>query len=396
LNREPDTSGFNFWVDQIETCGADAACREVRRINVSAAFFLSIEFQKTGLAAYLTHRAAFGPVTAFAPAPVLYGTFERDTQALQKDFVFGQPGADAQLEANKQAYYNEFVTRPQFVDKYPATLTNAQYVDNLLASAGLSPSNFIVNLTNGQENPPTNPTLVGGARRPASFGTATFNMDAAQTQMTFSATINNIDFTGSQTSDVNDNLVAAHIHAGPSVAPGVNGPVVWGFFGTPFNDNNPNDVVNTPFSSGVGGTISGKWDPPEGNGTTFAAQLANLKEGRAYINFHTTQFGGGEVRGNFPAMQSFRDSLVAGLDAATETRATVLRKVSEFPFLNQREFNGAFVFMEYAGYLRRDADVSGNAFWLKKLNEFNGNFVNAEMVKAFITSSEYRQRFGAN
>jgi len=70
--------------------------------------------------------------------------------------------------------------------------------------------------------------------------------------------------------------VAAHIHAGPAVAPGVNGPVVWGFFGTPFNDNNPNDVVNTPFATGVGGTISGKWDAPEGNATTLTAQVANV------------------------------------------------------------------------------------------------------------------------
>lgn len=394
LNREPDAAGLAFWTDQITSCGVDATCREVRRINVSAAFFLSIEFQNTGLEAYLTQRVAFGNLTLGPQVPVLYGTFERDTQALQKDFVFGQPGADAQLEANKVAFFNEFVTRPEFVDKYPSTLTNDQYVDNLMASAGISPSNFVVNLTNAQENPPTNPTTTGGARRPASFGTATFNMNIAQTQMTFTATINNLDFTGSQTADINDNLVAAHIHAGPSVAPGVNGPVVWGFFGAPFNDTTPPDVVNTPFGSGVGGTISGKWDPPEGNGTTFAAQLANLKAGRAYINFHTTQFGGGEIRGNFPEMDAFRTSLVNGLNASTETRATVLRKVAEYPFLNQREFNNAFVFMEYVGYLRRDADTSGFNFWLRKLNEFGGNFVNAEMVKAFLSSSEYRQRFG--
>jgi hypothetical protein len=50
--------------------------------------------------------------------------------------------------------------------------------------------------------------------------------------------------------------------------------------------------------------------------------------------------------------------------------------------------------MEYDGYLRRDADISGYNFWLTKLREFNGNFVNAEMVKAFLASSEYRQRFG--
>src|SRR5205807_6179230 len=64
------------------------------------------------------------------------------------------------------------------------------------------------------------------------------------------------------------------------------------------------------------------------------------------------------------------------------------------------EFNRAFVLMQFYGYLRRnpndapDADYSGYDFWLNKLNFFNGNFVSAEMVKAFITSAEYRQRFG--
>jgi len=393
LNREPDAAGLAFWVSQIESCGGDAVCRELKRIQVSAAFFLSIEFQKTGLKAYLTHRAAFGSSASGSPAPILYGNFERDTQALGKDYIVGQPGADAQLEANTVAFFNDFVTRPEFVGKYPSTLTNAQYVDTLLTAAGLSPGNFVVKLTNAQENPPTNPTTTGGARRPASFGNATFNIDLTQTQMTFTATINNIDFTGAQTADTNDNLTAAHIHAGASVTPTTNGPVVWGFFGAPQNDNNPNDVVKTD-GPGVGGTISGKWDAPEGNGTTFAAQLANLKEGRAYINFHTTQFGGGEIRGQFPAMTQLRDPLVAGLDAATETRASVLRKVAEFAFLQDREFNNAFVFMEYAGYLRRDPDTSGFNFWLRKLNEFNGSFANAEMVKAFIASVEYRQRFG--
>ena len=53
-----------------------------------------------------------------------------------------------------------------------------------------------------------------------------------------------------------------------------------------------------------------------------------------------------------------------------------------------------------ADYLRRnpndppDADYSGFDFWLTKLNNFNGNFINAEMVKAFLSSIEYRQRFG--
>ena len=394
LSREPDPSGFAFWQNEINSCGADAQCIEVKRINVSAAFFLSIEFQNSGLAAYLTHRTAFGAIASGSPAAVLYGNFMRDLQVLNNGVVFGEPGADAQLEANKVAYYNDFVTRPEFVAKYPSTLTNAQYVDNLLTSANLSMTDLFVKMTNAQENPPTNPTTTGSVRRDASSGTARFQLNGAETALTVSGTVNNLDFTGSQTADTNDNLTNAHIHAGPSVAPGVNGPVVWGFIGTPFNDNNPNDAVVTPFASGVGGTFSGKWDAPEGNGTTLAAQLDNMKNGRAYINFHTSQFPGGEIRGNFPATLAFRDSLVAGLDGATETRATVLRKISEFQFLKTREFNTAFVTMEYFGYLRRDPDTSGFNFWKDKLDSFNGDFFQAEMVKAFISSSEYRQRFG--
>lgn len=399
LNREPDPAGLAFWTNEITSCGSNAACIESKRVHVSAAFFLSIEFQRTGYLAYLTHRTAFGANAFGGPVPVLYGNFMRDTQALQRGFVFGQAGADAVLEANKVAYFNEFVTRPEFVAKYPSTQTNEQYVDALLASAGLSPSQvrqFNVSLTNGQEVPPAVPTTTTGAARPASFGTARLQFNDAQTTLSLTATINNIDVSGSQTSDINDNLTAAHIHAGPSVAPGVNGPVVWGFFGAPFNDNNPNDQVFFASPTGVGGTFSGKWDAPEGNGTTLAAQLSNLREGRAYLNFHTRQFPGGEIRGNFPAADTFRNSLVAGLNGATLTRAQVLRAVADAEEMQTREFNRAFVAMQYFGYLRRDPDTAGYNFWLNKLNSFNGNFVNAEMVKAFITSGEYRQRFGPN
>jgi len=81
-------------------------------------------------------------------------------------------------------------------------------------------------------------------------------------------------------------------------------------------------------------------------------------------------------------------------------RAQALRQVAENQNLNNAEFNRAFVLMQYFGYLRRnpneapDPDYTGFDFWLTKLNQFNGNFVAAEMVKAFITSSEYRNRFG--
>jgi hypothetical protein len=60
-----------------------------------------------------------------------------------------------------------------------------------------------------------------------------------------------------------------------------------------------------------------------------------------------------------------------------------------------KEFNPVFVFIEYIGYLRRNPDQGGYDFWLDKLN-FYGNFVDAEMVRAFLISEEYRQRFGPN
>jgi uncharacterized protein (TIGR03118 family) len=395
LNREPDQSGATFWTNQITSCGSDATCIAQKRINTSGAFFLSNEFQNTGMVVLLANKAAFGPSAFGLPSSVPYGEFERGDQALQKDLVFGQPNFDSQLDANKQAYFADFVNRPDFKDRYD-NLTNAQYVDALLANEGLSPSDFTVNLSNSQEVPPTNPTTSGGAARPRSFGTARFQINAAETAINMTATISNIDVNGTQTADTNDNLIAAHIHAGASVQPGVNGGVVWGFFGSPFNDNNPDDHVLTPTAGGVGGTFTDKWDSPEGNGTTLAAQLPNIRAGRAYINFHTTQYGGGEIRGNFPATQVFRDSLVSSLNAATDTRAIVLRKIAESVDATNFEFNRAFVIMQYFGYLRRDADVAGFNFWLNKLNSFGGNFTTAEMVKAFITSSEYRQRFGGS
>jgi hypothetical protein len=59
--------------------------------------------------------------------------------------------------------------------------------------------------------------------------------------------------------------------------------------------------------------------------------------------------------------------------------------------------------MQYFGYMRRNPfdapepglNFDGHDFWLTKLNSFGGDFVAAEMVKAFITSGEYRQRFAA-
>src|SRR5262249_3323868 len=91
----------------------------------------------------------------------------------------------------------------------------------------------------------------------------------------------------------------------------------------------------------------------------------------------------------------------AGNTANQTARAQAVRQVAEDPDLVANEINRAFVFMQYIGYLRRnpndtpDSDYTGFDFWKQKLDAFGGNFITAEMVKAFNTSIENRQRFGS-
>ena len=89
----------------------------------------------------------------------------------------------------------------------------------------------------------------------------------------------------------------------------------------------------------------------------------------------------------------------ASLQQDIHMLADVLRAIAEDSTFSTAEFSRAFVLMQYFGYLRRDpnsgndSDHSGYDFWLRKLDQFNGNFNDAEMVKAFIRSAEYRNRF---
>ncbi|MET0621951.1 MAG: SBBP repeat-containing protein [Pyrinomonadaceae bacterium] len=230
LNRAPDDAGLQFWTNEIESCGADAQCREVKRVNVSGAFFLSIEFQETGFLGHRLSRAWFARTPALRE-------FSPDTVVVGQGVVVNTDGWQQRLASNKAAFVESWVQREDFRALYDAK-TDAEYVDALFANAGLQPS------------------------------------------------------------------------------------------------------------------------------------------------------------------QAERDALVGGLAGGTETRATVLRKVVENQTLAAKEFNRAFVLMQYFGYLQRspddppDGDLSGYDFWLAKLEEFGGNYVAAEMVKAFISSAEYRRRFG--
>lgn len=239
LNREPDPGGLNFWTNEITSCGSNTQCVEVKRVHVSAAFFLSIEFQETGYLVYRIYKSAFGNLPG-APVPVAFTDFLRDTQQIGLGVQVNVGDWQNQLEANKQALTLAYVQRSDFLAAYPNTMSAESIVDKMNANAG--------------------------------------------------------------------------------------------------------------------GVLS----------------------------------------------SSERVSLINSLAATpsdVSKRAAALRAVSENQTLKSNEFNRAFVLMQYFGYLRRspndfpDSDFSGFNFWLGKLNQFNGNFVDAEMVKAFITSIEYRRRF---
>lgn len=254
LSREPDPDGKAFWTNQITSCGADLQCIEVARINVSASFFLSIEFQQTGYLVERMYKSAYGDATETSTFPsthqlavpiVRFDEFLRDTQRIGQGVIVLAPGWEQLLENNKQAYAAEFVQLPRFVTAYPLSMTPTQFVDQLNSRAG--------NVLTATER-------------------------------------------------------------------------------------------------------------------TTAIDL----------------FGG------------------AGNSSNVTARAQALRQVAEDTDLYNAEFNRAFVLAEYFGYLRRNPndapeatqDYTGYDFWLTKLNQFNGNYINAEMVKAFLSSIEYRQRFG--
>jgi Tol biopolymer transport system component len=243
LSREPDSPGLDFWTNEITLCGSDLQCVEAKRINVSAAFFLSIEFQEGGYLVYRFYKSAFGNL-AGAPVPVRLNDFLPDAQQIGKGLIVNQPGWQTVLENNKQAFATSFVQRPQFASLYSTSMSPAGFVDTLFANAGVIPTS-----------------------------------------------------------------------------------------------------------------------------TDRAAAI--------------NEFGG------------------ASTTADVAARARALRRVAENSTLAQQEFNRAFVLMQYFGYLRRnpndapDGNFDGSNFWLDKLNQFNGNFIQAEMVKAFLVSTEYRQRFGS-
>jgi hypothetical protein len=139
LNRQPDQDGLAFWTNEIALCGNDQQCIEQKRINVSAAFFLSIEFQQTGYEVYRIYKAAYGNLPN-APVPIKLDEFLPDTRTIGLGVIVNESGWEQVLESNKQAFATQFVQRSRFVSAYPTSLSAEQFVDALFANAGVTPS----------------------------------------------------------------------------------------------------------------------------------------------------------------------------------------------------------------------------------------------------------------
>src|SRR5205085_11589829 len=94
LYRQSDQSGQDFWTGNIENCGSDQNCRQVLRVNVSSAFFLSIEFKETGYLVIRAHKAGFGN----APNTPRYAVFLKDQREVNEGLVVGQGNWQQQPE----------------------------------------------------------------------------------------------------------------------------------------------------------------------------------------------------------------------------------------------------------------------------------------------------------
>jgi hypothetical protein len=136
LYRQADQSGQDFWTNNIESCGTDAACRQRHRVNVSSAFFLSIEFKETGYFVIRAHKAAFGN----AKSTPRYTVFLRDQREISEGVIVGQGNWQQQIETNKQNYLADFVSRPEFVAQFPQGMAASDYVSKLFANAGATPT----------------------------------------------------------------------------------------------------------------------------------------------------------------------------------------------------------------------------------------------------------------
>lgn len=121
LGREPDTEGLVYWSNEIARCAGNQACVQARRIDVSAAFFVEQEFQQSGSFVYRIYKASPGRRPT-------YSEFSADR---------GKVIGGALLERRRQAFANEWVTRADFRNAYPESLSPFEFVNKMYDTAGL-------------------------------------------------------------------------------------------------------------------------------------------------------------------------------------------------------------------------------------------------------------------
>ncbi len=142
LAREPDPGGLSYWSGLINQCNGDAQCIDGQRVSVSAAFFIEQEFQQTGNYVYRLYK----------------GTLNRRPTFTEFNADRSQVIGGANLAASKQQFADAWTQRPEFLAKYPATLSNADFVNALVQTilqtsgvnlGGLPQQNFINEMAAG-------------------------------------------------------------------------------------------------------------------------------------------------------------------------------------------------------------------------------------------------------
>jgi hypothetical protein len=142
LSRAPDPGGFTYWTGQITSCGNDQACIRSRKIIVSNAFFFEQEYQQTAAYVFRLYRAAFGNTQPFpnpdATNPAVPAGQQAEALELPSYAAFSKDRAaligSVNLAGEQQALANAFVTRAEFLNKYPAILTLSEFVDAVVAN----------------------------------------------------------------------------------------------------------------------------------------------------------------------------------------------------------------------------------------------------------------------
>ncbi|OLE53870.1 MAG: hypothetical protein AUG51_11335 [Acidobacteria bacterium 13_1_20CM_3_53_8] len=124
LGREPDDGGLAYWTGRITECGANEQCINDRRIAVSAAFFIEQEFQDTGYFIYRFYKASLGRQPSYAE-------FTADRSRVV--------GGD-NLEANRQAFADDWAQRASFQQEYPLSMSAEDFVNKLFDTAQLMSS----------------------------------------------------------------------------------------------------------------------------------------------------------------------------------------------------------------------------------------------------------------